>query len=53
MAKAALNMKKTSLFDLNLKKKLVQCCYRWSRDLYVAELWKLRKIIRNTWQVST
>ena len=47
MAKAAFNKKK-SFFDckleLNLRKKLVPCYYTWSIDLYVAELWKLRKI---------
>jgi len=41
MAKAALHKKK-SLFDckldLKLRKKLVQCYYRWSTALYVAEL---------------
>jgi len=47
VAKAAFNKKK-SFFDckleLNLRKKLVPCYYTWSIDLYVAELWKLRKI---------
>ena len=46
MAKATFNKKK-SLFDckldLNLRNKLIACYYRWSIDLYVAELCKLRK----------
>jgi hypothetical protein len=47
MAKAAFNKKKSLLdckLDLNLRKKLAQCYYSWSIDLYVAELWKLREI---------
>jgi hypothetical protein len=44
MAKAALNKKTvlTSKLDLNLKKKLVNCCV-WSIALHGAETWTLRK----------
>jgi hypothetical protein len=45
MAKAALNKKNlfTSKLDLNLRKKLVKC-YIWSRALYGATTWTLRKV---------
>jgi hypothetical protein len=46
MAKAALNRKKTfftSKLDLNLRKRLVKCCI-WSRDLFGAETWTVRKV---------
>jgi hypothetical protein len=45
-AKSALNKKKflfTNKLDLNLTKKPVKC-YIWSRALYGAETWTLRKI---------
>jgi hypothetical protein len=46
MTKAAFN-KKTTLFtsklDLELRKKLVKC-YIWSKALYGAETWTLRKL---------
>jgi len=46
MAKAALNKKKalfTSTLDLELKKKLVNCCI-WSIDLCGSETWTLREV---------
>ena len=46
MAKAAFNRKKTLFtrkFDLNLRKKLLQCCI-WRLVLYSAETWTLRKV---------
>jgi hypothetical protein len=42
MAKSAFN-KKTSTFDLKLRKKLVKC-YVWSIALYGAETWTLRAV---------
>ena len=53
MTKATFNEKKTQLtskLDLNLRKELVKC-YIWSRALYGAETWALRKVDRNTWRV--
>jgi hypothetical protein len=44
--KATLNKKKnlfTRILDLNLRKKLVKC-YNWSKALYGAETWTLRKV---------
>ena len=44
MAKAAFSKKKTlftSILDLNLRKKLINC-YIWSMALYGAETWTLR-----------
>ncbi|GFG33678.1 hypothetical protein Cfor_11728 [Coptotermes formosanus] len=46
MAKAAFNKKKTlftSEVDLNLRKKVVNCCI-WGTALYGAETWTLRKV---------
>jgi hypothetical protein len=46
MAKEELNKKKiifTRKLDLNLGKKLVKC-YIWSKALYFAETWTLRKV---------
>jgi hypothetical protein len=46
MVKAAFNNKKnvsTSKLDLHLRKKLVKC-YIWSKALYGAETWTLRKV---------
>jgi hypothetical protein len=43
--KAAFNKKRalfTSTLDLELRKKLVKCCYSWSIALYGAETWTLR-----------
>ena len=45
MAKAAFNENKTPFtgtLDLNLRKKLVQCCI-WNIALYGAETWKVLK----------
>jgi hypothetical protein len=56
MAKAAFNKKKTlftSKLELNLRKKLVKC-YIWSKALYGAETWTLRKIdqrLATSWTV--
>ena len=46
MAKAALNKKRalfTSILDLELRKKLVEC-YIWSIAIYGAETWMLRAV---------
>ena len=46
MAKAALNKKRalfTSILDLELRKKLVECCI-WSIAIYGAETWMLRAV---------
>jgi hypothetical protein len=46
MTKAAFSNKKTifaSKLDFNLRKKLVKC-YIWSKALYGAETWTLRKV---------
>ena len=56
VAKAAFNRKRalfTSILDLELRKKLVNC-YLWSIDLYGAETWMLRALDqKNTWKVLT
>jgi hypothetical protein len=46
MAKASFNRKQTlftSILDLNLRMKLVQC-YMWSTAFYGAETWTLQKV---------
>ena len=53
MAKSAFIKKKalfTSKLDLNLRKKLIQCC-TWSKALYGAKPERFSKQIRNTWKV--
>ena len=53
MAKAAFNREKTVFtgkLDLNLRKKLVNCCV-WSIALYGAGTWTLRKVYQKYMEI--